>query len=291
MGRRVLPVAAGLAIAALVAITWIQLGPWVQASRQSRHLVEEAGHTLPPLTNRWITFNVAGLPDEWKGAYVFWNGFDSAMIGFHDILPRMNRVGGADDLRPEWVAGIAEGTDATYNVRIAQDPATQLYHIADVAGMTTLTEPPLDSTRLWDFRECAGDTPPGWTASNAETECISEGLAFRPTTSDGRMETAGLGIDLEGVRWVRVAAALRYPTGTEEGMLGEWFWGAEGQSGWSQERGRSFHAASGREWRVYWTYLPAWEIGPRLESLRLDPLNGEQQALIGWIALSTIPDP
>ena len=37
--------------------------------------------------------------------------------------------------------------------------------------------------------------------------------------------------------------------------------------------------------------LPATEIGPRLDALRFDPLNGEQHARIGWIALSTIPDP
>jgi hypothetical protein len=290
-GRRALPAAAGLALAVLVPITWIQLQPWTVASRQTHHLVNEAGRTLPPLTNRWITFNAAGLPREWNGAYTFWNGFDSAMIRFYDFLPRMNYLSAAGDLNPEEVARTAEGTNGTYNMAIALDPATNLYHIADIAGMTSMTDPPLDADRVWDFRGCTVTAAPDWTPVNAFTECTEQGLAFRPATDDGYMEVSGLDIGLEGARWVRVAAALQYPTLVEEGRLGEWFWNAEGQSGWVQDRGRAFNAAATREWRVYWTYLPAPQMGSRLDALRFDPLNEAQNARIGWIAVSAVPDP
>jgi hypothetical protein len=289
-GRRVLPAAVGLALAALVPITWIQLQPWTVASRQTHHLVYEAGRTLPPLTNRWITFNAAGLPREWKGAYTFWNGFDSAMMRFYDILPRMNYLNAASDLRPEDVARTAEGTNGTYNMAFALDPATDLYHISGLAGMTSLTEPPQGADRVWDFRGCSG-TPAGWTPVNAATECTQQGLAFRPRTDDGHMELSGLDIGLEGVRWVRVAAALQYPTISEEGMLGEWFWNAEGQSGWTEERSQGFNVAATQEWRVYWTYLLAPGMGSRLDALRFDPLNDAQNTRIGWIAVTAVPDP
>ena len=98
-------------------------------------------------------------------------------------------------------------------------------------------------------------------------------------------------MDIERARWVRVAVAVQYPTITEEGMLGEWFWGAEGQGGWMPERSRGFYLAADNGWHVYWTYLPAAEIGPRLDSLRFDPLNGDRQVRIGWIALSTVAEP
>ena len=289
-GRRVLPAAVGLALAALVPITWIQLQPWTVASRQTQHLVDEAGRTLPPLTNRWITFNVADLPREWNGAYTFWNGFDAAMMRFYDILPRMNFVDAASDLRPEEVARTAEGTNGTYNMAFELDPATNLYHFSSLAGMTSLTEPPPGANHAWDFRGCSG-TPAGWTPVNAATECTEQGLAFRPRTDDGYMEFSGLDVGLEGVRWVRVAAALQYPTVAEEGMLGEWFWNAEGQSGWTAERSQGFNVAATQEWRVYWTYLPAPGMGSRLDAMRFDPLNDAQNTRIGWIAVTAVPDP
>ena len=290
VGGRALPVAAGLTLAVLVPITWIQLQPWVQASRQTHHLVDEAGRTLPPLTNRWITFNVAGMPRDWKGAYVFWNGFDSAMIGFYNILPRMNYFDAASDLQPEWVAQTAEGTNGTYNMSIGLDPATGLYHIATIAGTTTMAEPPAGADQVWDFRGCSGTTPPGWSLNNATMECTGQGLAFRPTTDDAHMETSGLDLSLKNLRWVRVAAALQYP-GVTESSVGEWFWRAEGESGWAQERSRPFYAAADRGWHIYWTYLPAPEIGERLDALRFDPLNAVQGMRVGWIAVQVIPDP
>ncbi|HET9493491.1 MAG TPA: hypothetical protein VFR15_04595 [Chloroflexia bacterium] len=289
-GRRILPVAAGLALVALVPITWLQLRPWVQASEQSRHLVQEAGRTLPPVTNRWIKFNVAELPREWKGAYLFWNGFDSAMTGFYNILPRMNNVDAAADLRPEWVAQTDEGTDGTYNIAIGLDSATGTYHIADIAAMTRMAEPPPGADRVWDFRVCTGP-PSDWTPVNANVECTEQGLAFRPSTGDGHMTMSGLDLDLEGARWVRLAAAVQFPMVEQQGMLGEWFWSADGLSGWAQERSKRFYLAATREWHVYWTYLSAPGIGSRLDALRFDPLNDDRNARIGWIAVSTIPDP
>jgi hypothetical protein len=291
-GRRALPVVAGLALAALVPITWVQLQPWVQASQQSRQLVEEVGRTLPPLTNKWVTVNVAGLPDDWTGAYLFRNGFDSALIRFYNILPRVNKLAGTADLRPEGIAQTVEGTYGTYNLSVTLDPATLLYRIADIAATTdNLTGLPEGAIHVWDFRGCSGGAPLAWTIAAAAAECTPDGLRLRPTSDDAQMDAPGLGIDLHGARWVRMAAAVRYPAVTDQRMLGTWFWDSGEQGGWAAERSRSFYLASDGEWHIYWTYLPASEIGPRLDALRFDPLNGTEAAQVGWIALSIVSEP
>jgi hypothetical protein len=45
---------------------------------------------------------------------------------------------------------------------------------------------------------------------------------------------------------------------------------------------------SNADWRIYWTYLPVTQLGPAIQSLRLDPVNTTDEVDIAWITVTPL---
>jgi hypothetical protein len=236
---------------------------------------------IAPQSESWIDINALGLPDDYKGAYVFRNGLDTAMIGFANQLTRVNRV---DKLDPQGLTSPFVATNGRYNLGLTFVPNSRLYQIRSLSGVTDATDPPQNSTRLWDFRQCNTAMPNGWQAVNANTQCSGTYLAFRASTNDPGLLLPTLNVDLTGKSWLRLGVSARYPT-VSDAKLGEWFWQANGSAAWTQDKSRIYFLDTTKSWRTYWTYIRAQDLGTTLAALRLDPVNDQLNTQLGWISL------
>ena len=279
--RRIGKPALALALLLALPITWIQLQPWVAASNQTRHIVDEMHALIAPLPKSWIDLNAAHLPGDYQGAYVFRNGLDTAMIGFQGQLARVFPSARPD---PEHLPAPFTNSNGRYDLDFGFDPQSKLFYISSLAGITGPSDPPQDAARLWDFRQCNDDMPDGWHPNNVTTECQTTVLAVLPTTTDPSLLFTGLDVDLTGKRWVRLGVSVRYPT-LNDARVAEWFWQADNDTTWSADKSRRFFLDTTGSQRVYWTYLRASDIGSRLTALRFDPVNDNLNAQLAWISL------
>jgi hypothetical protein len=272
-----------LALLIAVLITWKQLEPWTQASRQTRHVVSELATMLPPRHEGQVEINARDLPLEYKGAYVFWNGLDSAVQVFHGQSAHVN---GVDKLNTQALAEPLGNDAGRWHLDFTFNPNDQLFYVGGLAGVTKATEPPtVPGTRAWDFRACGG-IPAGAQVTNADLECWEGYATVSARTSDPAITFSGVDLDLTGVRWVRLAASMQHPS-LAAPHLGEWYWMGEGGA-WSEQKSARFYVVTDEEWRVYWTYVSAADVGARLTNLRFDPVNDRVEAEIGWIAVTAL---
>lgn len=282
----------GATLLAAIPITWIQLQPWVQASKQTRYTVNELDDLLAPRSVGWIDLNVTNLPRQYKGAYVFWNGLNSAMYDFHNQSARLQQP---EKLDQTALAKPFGDTDGIYNLDFGFNQDDSLFHINEIAGVTTATEPPTGPGKLWDFRQCTSNeagtantaNDQGWQLVNTATECRPGYTAFISRTSDGYMLSPRLDIDLSHTRWLRLGVSARYPT-VKGGELGEWFWSADDSTTWIQKKSYHYLLDATQSQRVYWTYIKVEDIGKRLDRVRFDPVNDKLNVQIEWISLTTI---
>jgi hypothetical protein len=274
-------VVVGLALLAAVPVTWTQLQPWVVASDQTHHLVGELSDLIAPQSRAWIDINALSLPDDYKGAYAFRNGLDTAMIGFDNQLTRVNRVSKLD---PESLANPLVAIGGRYNLGLTFNTNTRLYYVGSLAGVTDATDPPQNSDRLWDFRQCNSTLPTGWEAVHATTQCTGTYLAFRANTVDPNLLLPKLDIDLTGKSWLRLGVSARYPT-VSDSKLGEWFWQADRSTSWTEDKSRIYYLDTTKSWRVYWTYIRVQDLGTNLAALRFDPVNDQLNTQLEWISI------
>lgn len=277
---------------AAVPVTWLQLEPWVQSSNQTRHIMAEMGRLVPHLKGRLINFQVANLPLQYEGSYVFLNGFDGAMFLFNDQPSGLNPVQRLDPSQLGEPLGNAAGT---FNLGFAFEPKNRLYEVHQLAGVTEAVAPPTSSLRIWDFTKCTPERVADWQAENATFNCApaesqtSPGAyaVLEPSSPDPKLLSQGLDIDLSSARWLRLAVNAQLPS--KSGLrLGEWFWRADAAPSWTQEQSKSFALDSTGSWRTYWTYIPASDLGRTLNSLRLDPVNDLLPVNIRWIAVDVL---
>jgi hypothetical protein len=276
---------AGMALALLIAvpITWKQLEPWTQASRQTRHVVSELATMLPPRHEGRVEINARDLPLEYKGAYVFWNGLDSAVDVFHG---QSTRVNGVEELNTQALAEPLGSDAGRWHLDFTFNPNDQLFYVGGLAGVTKASEPPaVPGTRVWDFRACGG-IPAGAQVTNADLECREGYATVSARTNDPAITFSDMDQDLTGVRWLRLAASMRHAS-LDAPRLGEWYWMGEDGT-WSEQKSARFYVGTDKEWRVYWTYVSAADVGARLTNLRFDPANDQVEAEIGWIAVTAL---
>jgi hypothetical protein len=80
--RRIIPawpvIGSFIFLGFLTGISYVQTTPWVRAADLSKKIVEDGSHSLAPV-RPGTTVYVLDLPDNVQGAYVFRNGFPSAM--------------------------------------------------------------------------------------------------------------------------------------------------------------------------------------------------------------------
>ncbi len=273
-----------IAILAIIPATWKQLEPWLQASQQTHQVVDELTAMLPPRNDGWIEINARNLPRDYQGAYVFWNGLDTAVQVFHRQHVHLKTTSALDH---QALATPLAGETGRWNLDFSFDQSSRLYHINSLSGVTGITGPPVEpGTLLWDFRTCEKGIPPGMQINNASTRCAQDRIVVLPTSSDPAIIFPGLDMDLTGVRWLRLAVSARYAA-FDAPHMGQWYWAGDNQS-WSEEDSAGYYLDSGQQRRVYWTYVRAADIGARLTDLRFDPVNDYADAQISWLALTPI---
>jgi hypothetical protein len=124
----------------------------------------------------------------------------------------------------------------------------------------------------------------GWQVAKAATQCVGNHIVVVPTDSDPNLFFPDLDMDLTGKSWVRLGVSARYPTFTDA-RIAQWFWQTGSDTTWSEDRVQNYNVDATSTRLVYWTYLRVDDIGKRLNSLRLDPVNGDLTTQLFWISL------
>ncbi|MDQ2806876.1 MAG: hypothetical protein M3Z04_08155 [Chloroflexota bacterium] len=275
-----------------VPLTWLQLQPWQQTSRQTQHLSGDLAALIQPLPGRRMQVNVADLPHRYQGSYVFLNGLAEAITVFAGQparlveVPQLDPAALDEPLAPGKQAGI-------YNLGLAFDPATQLYTVRELTGITVGAPPPATGS-LWDYRACGPATARAWQPQGAQWACRADddgadlppgGTAFVRLTLPGgtaQLTSPSFALDRAAMRWVRLAVCLR---GSAAGPPhpGAWLWDTP-----AGPMRRPLALDSSGAWRVYWTTVSAATLPTTPQSLRL-ALPAQAGTLdLAWIAITPI---
>ncbi|MEO5953388.1 MAG: glycosyltransferase family 39 protein [Chloroflexia bacterium] len=292
--RWIVPALGCLLLAAAVPATWIQLSPWVQGSRQAQRLTVEMDRVLVPLPGKRLQLNVQDLPKTYKGAYVFLNGFDSALSLFANRITITKQVPQTNPAALAEPFDTASGISGVYNLSFALDEKHQLFHISTVNGSSIATKPPSDSDHVWDYLGCSGTTALGWQPSEADFTCASSVISppvsatgyalYLPKGPDAIMHTPNFDLDLDGKTWVRVGILARSEP-AEKSPLASWWWQPEGSGDLKRS---NFVMGSNGNWRVYWTFVPTSQIGDHLQNLSFSLVDDQFPIDIGWISVKAI---
>jgi hypothetical protein len=274
-----------LVLLLIIPITWKQLEPWTQASRQTRHIVEQIDAMLPPANANWIELNSHDTPLNNKGAYVFLNGLDSAIQVFHKQHVHLSKV---ESLSSAELVKPLHNITGRWNLDFGFRSDSKLFEIDGLSGFTqddkALQVAP--GGKLWDFSECAQTpaTSGGVVIDSPDMQCDQGLIPFTGGASE--VDFTGLNMDLVAVDWVRLAVSLSYPAAQAD-SVGEWFW-ASGTESFSGEREAHFQLFASTDQYVYWTYVPAKKIGATLDSLRFR-LTGIGEGLrILWMSVTPV---
>jgi protein O-mannosyl-transferase len=270
-----------------IPITWKQLEPWTQASRQSKHIVEQIDAMLPPANTNWIDIYSHDTPQNYKGAYLFLNGLDSAVQVFHKQHVHLSQV---ESLSSAELVKPLNNITGRWNLDFGFHTDSKLFEIDGLSGFTQDSDAlkVAPGGKLWDFSECA-QTPAtlGGVVVDLTNWRCDQGLTPIAAVGMGELDLSGLKMDLAGVDWVRLAVSSSYPAaGTDS--VGEWFWasGAEGFGRSEREAHFQLHASS--EQYVYWTYVPAKSIGETLDRLRFNVTRAGEGLRIKWISVTPV---
>ncbi len=275
-------------------LTWIQLQPWQQSSRQTEYLTGELRALIQPLPGRRVQVNVANLPQIYHGSYVFLNGLGEALTVF---VGQPARAGAVPQLDPAaLLIPLGPGKQAgIYNLGLTFDPATQLYSVDELTGITIGAVPP-STGKVWDYRACNPAVLRGWTVSGATLTCRPAGGAKPPPGGSafaqlvlpgGPAQLAAPPLALDGhiAQRLRLALCLRSPAGGLP-RPAAWTWDAPAAP---IPATRPLALDASGDWRVYWTYVPASAIRFPLDSLRLTLPTFPGALDIAWIAVTAIP--
>ena len=282
------------ALLLIIPITWVQLGPWVQSARQERALLAEIDGIMVPTAQK-VQLNIQGLPEWYKGAYLFGGGLNPALDRFTRQETHVTSVAALDpdqlNTRFVW-----PGLGGVYNLAITLDPANQLYEVSQLDGVTTGAAPP-DGGRVWDYTACTPATLGAWQPVNARFGCAPRSrdplpgaasyAVFTPQSADSQLTMPEAALDLRDQRLVRLAVCVRL-SNLGASRQAEWFWSSAAGAGWTPKQSRTVLLQSNAAWRVYWTYLPVAQLGPALRGLRLDPVNTTDEVDIAWIAVTPL---
>ena len=268
-----------------IPITWRQLEPWTQASRQTKHIVEEIDAMLPPANNNWIDIYSHDTPQNYKGAYVFLNGLESSVLVFHKQHVHLSQV---DSLSSAELVKPLHNITGRWNLDFGFKGDSNLFEIDGLSGFTQDSDAlkVAPGGKVLDFNGC--DQTPA-TSGGAVIDLTNwrcdQGLT--PLAGgDGELDLSGLKMDLAGAGWVRLAVSSSYPA-AEADSVGEWFW-ASGAEGFADEREAHFQLHASSEQYVYWTYVPADKIGTTIDSLRFKVTNGGVGLRIKWISVTPV---
>ena len=293
--RRAAWAVVALVLAVCVPLTWLQLQPWIQASRQAESLVQQMSTMFMRIPFPPAQLNVKNLPLEHKGAYVFLNGLGDALVIYGRRQIAANRVAELD--HSLLGAPFSPNRNGVYNVELAYDATQGLYHVQAAQGATAGGMPvPAEDAYTWDFTQCP-KIALDWQPRNAAFECThdpgatpgrQEFATFTPASGEAYIALSGLEMDLSSSKFVRVGVHARLSR-QAEGRTARLFWSSGQGDTWLEENSFSFALQPVSDWRIYWLYVPASELQSGDTRWRLDLADGGAAVDIAWIAITPVP--
>jgi hypothetical protein len=291
MKRRALSyIVVGAILSVGVAACWVNLYPWHIATVQATELERELLSLIPAPSQarpQPMVWYAEGTPDNYKGAYIFRLGLGGVRDFTAGDGPNAENVGDASQ-----VDVASEDRDA-FALRFAYDEGESRFHVSYGIGKTGDSEPPgleqavASNSHTWDFRACSPQVIAGWQALNADTGCVpGRGLTISPRNLDPQLILPALDslIKSDGASYVRILASVSYPIpGEEQPVTAQWFWHGP-TNDWGGDRTRTLPIRRDGLPHTYWTLLSAGEAGD-ISALRFDPVNGDSEATVRWIAL------
>jgi hypothetical protein len=280
----------GLLLLAFVAISWVQLRPWHTATVQMQELGDELARLIPPQTNsRVVVWNVENPPDNYKGAYLLrtvMGEMRHITTGDYPIVAKIDHADKAD---------LVAGYEDKFALRFFFSQGAERFHVSYASGLTSDAAAPSslqlgESPSVWDFTSCAPNTISAWQIAGGTASChAGQGLVFVNASNDVQMVGPQVSLDPQAsrARFVRLRAAVSYPTGQSTKAVSQWFWQLSGQD-WSAENSASSRIRSDGKTHVYWTFVPASDLQGAITRLRFDPLSEASPLSLKWMAVDLV---
>lgn len=259
----------------------VQVQPWLVAGRETIHTVQEL-HRLMPYLGSGTKLQTIGLPDTYKGAFIYRLGLPEAYDLFY---------GGRFELEQaeHGRSPANESGDNLFQVRFGFDPATERWEIVQAKGRAA---PPLKErirslpARTWDFTPCQGNGQ--WSIEQWGSPCQpGRGLQLAPAQEQRFIKSPSL--DLADVGWmevvVRLEGAANY--GADSSIALEWT--TQGNQSWKPERSLVLDAPQEKQSYDYHFFIPPDGSGTPLQRLRLRSLNTRSALAISAISVRPIP--
>jgi hypothetical protein len=278
-GRRVVFVASVGAISLLyAAIAWVHIQPWVVAGREANHVVEEL-HRFVPTFPAGSRLQVAGLPDNYQGAYVLRLGFDHAYSQRYGSLFKLEQV---PKLPPP--ATDPDQSAPVFQVAFTFDPTSARWEILRAAGVVApeLALTAASQRTSWNLDSCS--SPIEWVSESPGSACEpGRGLKLAPL--DGAVDLASPALDLP-IGWAEVALDLE--AGEQSGAdATAQLWWSTATSGWASERSVELNLLPGRH--TYMLFVPPDAARKPIQHLRVVGQGLASDLIVKRIDIRPIP--
>jgi hypothetical protein len=258
--RQRFAIAAGVAVIALAYLTSIavQVQPWLRAGHETIHTVQEL-HRLIPYLSSSTTLQAQGVPDTYKGAFIYRLGLPEAydlLYGSRFALQQVAQIQPLADQR----------TDKLFQVVFGFDDASQRWEIIQARGVTVppQAEPVLPPSVLrWDFTSCQDRD--GWQTAQQQLDCQpGRGLSLQAAETSS-LESPPLNLARAG--WTEVIVRVEHTTDERQSLRLEWTT-ARDQT-WSEARSLALELLPDNQRYDYHFFVPPDSAGAALERLRL----------------------
>lgn len=257
------------------------LQPWLIAGRESVHIVEQL-HRIRPAWSSGSLLQVAGLPDNYQGAYIFRNGLSRSMARyFGSTFGKLDRV---DRLPPMHYPG-----EDVLQVAMDFDPTSLQWQIRRARGVSSAAAqmPSPDETGAsWDFTACNAEN--GWTSRQAQARC-EQGTGLELAPAGGLVELTSPFLALPAGVWTEVILDMsirQHPVIETSARI---FWTTLSLDAWQEDNSLMIDLPRDTGLHRYHFYIPPGSPIEPILRLRLQPLTSPGTALIRNLTLRPLP--
>jgi hypothetical protein len=274
-------------------LTWVQLSPWLVATRQVEDIEGQVGRLVPPERGRTtVDWYVENLPDNYDGAYLLRLGMGGTrhfVGGYH--MPIVHPIPNVSD------APFARAKGDIFALRFSTGNsgfyASYGGGIGSVGANSTVRSLTSDAQSIsWDFAQCEQAASSSWQLVRAGASCLpGQGTVVSPNSDDPQLLIAGVRVPVgpSPPRYVRLGAEVRYAPAAGTGTyVAQWFWRSE-SSGFNEGRSVVLPLRGDGRWYDYWAFVPYGETASSISALRFDPINARQPVELRWIELDVVP--
>lgn len=276
--RRRIALAAGGGVLALAYLTTVavQIQPWLVAGHESIHTVQELHRIIPHLSSD-STLQTQGLPDTYKGAFIYRLGLSEYYDLVYGSRFKLEQV--------EQIQPLADQqTNNLFQVVFGFDTASQRWEIINARGVTV---PPQEESSLllfarhWNFTSCQDRD--GWQTAPPQSACQPGSGLQLPATEAGKLESPAL--DLVSPGWTEVIVRVERGNAAERQSL-RLQWTTERDQTWSEARSLRLELLPDDRRYDYHFFIPP--PGAALARLRLSQTDAGGDLAIDKITIRPI---